>query len=56
MRRRLHQGANTFKVLQGIHAGGGMVGFHDANPDAVGERAELFERLDNLEGRGSHGG
>lgn len=56
MGRRLYQGANTLKIFRRVDASGSMVGFNDANADAVGERAQLLERLDNLEGRGGHRG
>ena len=49
-----HHLTNTFEVFRGIHAGRDVPGLDDADPDAVGEGAQLFQRLLDLQrdGRG----
>ena len=46
---RSYGGSNTFEVFGGIHACGGVIRLDDADANAMGQRAQLLERLDDFE-------
>src|SRR6185436_1418406 len=49
---RHHHLTNTFEVFGGIHAGREMTRLDDPDADAVGEGAQLFQRLLNFQRNG----